>query len=100
MRYIDEFDREDSPTRVADFNCGRHVDAEIWRGQSGDFEVRLFCKYPRAKWWQWWRSDLQLQKGKQRGISDALKFAHQWVRWRGDYHPLHMELKVTFTESD
>lgn len=100
MRYLDEDDSKEPPTALAYFGSGRYIDGEIWPGQNGGFEVKLFCSFYGTRWWQWWRSDLLLPRGKQKGIRDALKIARHWIRRKGEFSPSYIELKIDFTKSD
>jgi len=80
------------------------ISLEVWPKGQDSYEVTVCCEYPRAKWWQWWRSDLPLPYGKQKAVLDALQFAQSWLcrkeARKKHVLPSYMELIVTFTESD
>ena len=76
------------------------IEVEIRSGQRGEFEVKVICAVRRARWWQWWRSDLPFPRGKRKEILGALKYAQAWFCDKDDYSPCHSELTVFFAKSD
>ena len=98
----DEIDRE-PPEPLNSWLWGTDdVDVEIWSAGGGEYEVRVTCAVRRARWWQWWRSDLPVPWGKRKSIVDALKYSQSWLgsRKQCKFAPCYLELKVYFAKSD
>jgi len=94
----DETDRE-PPEPLYDFYWDDDVYVEIWPCGLSSYEVMVTCSVRRARWWQWWQSDLPLPRGKRKDIHNALKHAQSKLRKKG-VSPSYTELKVIFTKSD
>src|SRR5260221_14634997 len=99
METTDETDRE-PPEPLCQWSWDEDVEVEIWPAGHRSFEVTVTCGVRRARWWDWWRSDLPFPRGKRKVILDALEDAQTWLRRKGAQSPSYMELKVTFTKSD